>query len=106
MPLGWARPIVEQCKAAGTKLFVKQLGARPVRETKDDRLWNIGLSRKGGNPADWPISLSVGSTAKIVAVLPVIAIHRAAVRWAIQTTLTADIYTKNISWIGLDGCFL
>src|SRR2546426_796209 len=37
MHLAWGRTIVEQCKAAGTKVFVKQLGARPVRESEDDR---------------------------------------------------------------------
>src|SRR5437016_9831894 len=101
MHLGWARPIVEQCKAAGTKLFVKQLGARPVRETKDDRLWNIGISRKGGNPADWPVSLWVGSTEMNVAILPAIAIHPDVERWAIKTSVPAGAYTKNATWVGL-----
>ena len=59
MHLAWGRTIVEQCKAAGTKVFVKQLGARPVRESEDDRLWKIGISRKGGHSADWPVSLRV-----------------------------------------------
>ena len=103
MHLGWARPIVERCKAAGTKLFVKQLGARPVRETKDDRLWNIGISRKGGNPADWPVSLWVGSTEMNVAILPVIAIHPDVERWAIKTSVPAGAYTKNATWVGLAG---
>jgi hypothetical protein len=103
MHLGWARPIVEQCKAAGTKLFVKQLGARPVRETKDDRLWNIGISRKGGNPADWPVSLWVGSTEMNVAILPAIAIHPDVERWAIKTSVPAGAYTKNAAWVGLAG---
>lgn len=57
--LAWIRSIVAQCKAAGVPCFVKQLGAKPVRETEEDGLWNIGVSRKGGNPSEWPQDLRV-----------------------------------------------
>lgn len=55
----WIRSIIEQCKAACVPCFVKQLGAKPIRETEDDALWNIGVDRKGGNMNEWPIDLRV-----------------------------------------------
>jgi protein gp37 len=48
--LGWARSIVEQCKASGVACFVKQLGSAPMmrRDTLDGR-------RSGDHPErEWP----------------------------------------------------
>lgn len=57
--IAWARSIMAQCKAARVPVFMKQLGAQPVRETEDDALWNIGISRKGGDPSEWPEDLRI-----------------------------------------------
>jgi len=56
MQVGWARTIVEQCKASGTKCFVKQLGADPVWE--DGAFLNL-RDRKGGDPSEWPEDLRI-----------------------------------------------
>jgi protein gp37 len=78
----WARSIVQQCRAAGTAVFVKQLGARPVDleyETgthaphdkrsiaaakslgMDDGYVGLNLvqlkDRKGGDMLEWPSDL-------------------------------------------------
>ena len=53
----WVRNVVEQARAAGVAVFVKQLGARPTAES--------GLvplrfkSRKGNDPSEWPEDLQV-----------------------------------------------
>jgi hypothetical protein len=79
--LAWARSIVAQCKAAGVKVFVKQLGAVPVMDETEWRAQWDGLvpllsarnlnrapestvalslaSTKGGDPAEWPADLRV-----------------------------------------------
>ncbi len=64
----WARSTVEQCKAAGVPVFVKQLGARPFEEGCEvGHVW-IGRNpssltrvndRKGGDPSEWPADLRV-----------------------------------------------
>lgn len=43
--LAWIRGIVAQCQAAGVAVFVKQLGARPVRTVRGS--WINGLQRHG-----------------------------------------------------------
>ena len=43
--VGWIRDIVQQCKAAAVPVFVKQLGARPVRTVRGS--WINGLQRHG-----------------------------------------------------------
>lgn len=63
--LGWIRSIVEQCRAARVPVFVKQLGARPVRSEFDDRgalvrSMPVHLrDRKGGSMDEWPSDLRV-----------------------------------------------
>lgn len=76
----WVRSIVRQCQAAGTKVFVKQLGANFVSTFEewndgergegvigDDRskiTWgrrDIG-SAKGGDPSFWPADLRIRET--------------------------------------------
>lgn len=52
MMLNWAQGIVNQCKAAGVPVFVKQVGTWAARAGKYK-------SRKGANPAEWPIYLRV-----------------------------------------------
>lgn len=69
----WIRGVVDQCKAAGVPVFVKQLGARPL----GPKIWARGgwcssqveddggvyerrlRDRKGGDPAEWPEDLRV-----------------------------------------------
>lgn len=63
--VGWIRSIVRQCHDARVPVFVKQLGARPVN--RGDPCWDgcdCGLhhgfiSRKGGDPDEWPEDLRV-----------------------------------------------
>jgi protein gp37 len=62
----WIRSVVQQCKAAGVPVFVKQLGARPVTSrtvsTVPLHIEEEGLclvDRKGGDPAEWPKDLRV-----------------------------------------------
>jgi len=76
--VAWIRSVVAQCKAADTKCFVKQLGARPVHGEGDGfphlagdvtrpRTTGDGFGRyfvelrdkKGGDPAEWPEALRV-----------------------------------------------
>lgn len=68
MDLAWARTLVEQGRAAGVPVFVKQLGARPYVEVKNGA-WLFGApplrdprpmrDRKGGDPDEWPADLRV-----------------------------------------------
>ena len=59
----WIQSIIEQCRAAGTAVFVKQLGSAPAypREANGGRVGHyVGLhDRKGGDPAEWPDDLRV-----------------------------------------------
>ena len=71
----WIRSVVEQCRAAGVPVFVKQLGARPtfplhtvddlpadhLRMTKRDGRWHLVdmRDRKGADPGEWPDDLRV-----------------------------------------------
>jgi protein gp37 len=75
--LDWVRGVVEQCRNAGTPVFVKQLGAVPVM---DEEQWRNGPMRmlsaakrdrypgavtlhlndsKGGNADEWPEDLRI-----------------------------------------------
>lgn len=69
----WIRSLVRQCKDAGVPVFVKQIGARPVRGMDDEPFERITRRRgngeeieaalpyhpKGGDPAEWPEDLRV-----------------------------------------------
>jgi protein gp37 len=67
--VAWARSTVEQCRAAGVPVFVKQLGADPWVKTVnhfgpgvDAHPYNVRYQlkdRKGGDPAEWPEDLLV-----------------------------------------------
>lgn len=57
--IAWARQTVQQSKAAGVPVFVKQLGADPR-----DPHWDMGgmvtlRDSKGGDPSEWPEDLRV-----------------------------------------------
>ena len=64
--LAWARDTIQQCKAAGVPVFMKQMGATPIvswyREKVTGKLisaggatWPINVkSRKGSDPSEWP----------------------------------------------------
>lgn len=63
--VAWARTVIDQCRAAGVAVFVKQLGAEPTTDARTARKadeW-IGLSllkdHKGGDPSEWPADLRV-----------------------------------------------
>lgn len=57
--VAWIRSIVEQCKDAGVPVFVKQLGAKPMRGMLGpDEPIKLADS-KGGNPAEWAEDLRV-----------------------------------------------
>lgn len=59
--VAWARSTIEQCREAGVKCFVKQLGARPefngamgfVSES-----WKL-KDKAGADPSEWPADLRV-----------------------------------------------
>jgi protein gp37 len=55
--LGWARSVVEQCRANGIAPFVKQLGAYPIDGTAGCEVWQ--RHPKGGDPAEWPPELRI-----------------------------------------------
>ena len=62
MDVRWARDIVRQCKAEGTAVFVKQLGAKPFQSPDHGGRTGYFLSlkdRKGGDMAEWPEDLCV-----------------------------------------------
>ena len=75
--VAWIRSVVDQCKAAGVAVFVKQLGARTIIGARDARgFWFSQLdprdhgygddhvlaqfkSRAGSDPSEWPEDLRV-----------------------------------------------
>lgn len=79
--LGDVRSIVQQCQGADVPVFVKQLGARPVRRQQaqtghgsmgqyeveaDDLVEHLLLtSRKGADPSEWPADLRVQEMPRI-----------------------------------------
>jgi protein gp37 len=52
--LKWAYSIIEQCKEAGTAVFVKQLGSKPVNVPA-----GYTITGKGGDWDEWPEGLRV-----------------------------------------------
>lgn len=48
----WAHAILAQCAKAGVAAFVKQMGAAPIG-------LGVPVTKKGGDPAEWPESLRV-----------------------------------------------
>lgn len=61
--VAWARSAIEQCKAAGVPVFVKQLGAYAILDPRYDRsisgATRMLRDRKGGDPDEWPEGLRV-----------------------------------------------
>lgn len=84
--IAWARSIIQQCKAAGVPVFVKQLGSLPLvfdssyawggtnisphdgpGGEDDYTYWRVHLAdRKGGDPEEWPADLRVREFPKAV----------------------------------------
>ena len=56
--LAWIRSIVEQCKAAGVSVFVKQLGANVFDPASSNNPKNL-KDKKGGDISEWPEDLRV-----------------------------------------------
>lgn len=62
MDLAWARSLVEQGRAAGVPVFVKQLGARPYVSPRHDGStgYELGIrDRAGRDIGEWPEDLRV-----------------------------------------------
>lgn len=64
--IAWARKLIDQCKAAGVPVFMKQCGSNPQLTGHPAGLPNntytTGLkfkSRKGGDPSEWPEDLRI-----------------------------------------------
>jgi protein gp37 len=65
----WLRSIVDQCRKAGTAVFVKQLGVQPYTTDRADFRSTVMVrenefharlsNRKGGDMAEWPEDLRV-----------------------------------------------
>ena len=70
--IGHIHYIVDQCKAAGVAVHVKQLGSRPVWTTTDGEPPHFGRitfrDKKGGDMAEWPKALRVREFPKTVEV--------------------------------------
>ena len=59
--VSWIRDIRDQCNAAGVPLFLKQLGAYPIIDTRyiEPGATRRLKDRKGGDPAEWSEDLRV-----------------------------------------------
>lgn len=55
--IDWAETIVQQCVEQGTPVFLKQLGAVPVRSFGDMPIKILLKSKKGSDEAEWPAHL-------------------------------------------------
>lgn len=62
----WIRSGVKQCQAAGVKVFVKQLGAKPIFEPvyanvlgRTSRCEVVIRDKKGGDMSEWPEDLRI-----------------------------------------------
>ncbi len=55
--LRWARSIIEQCRTAGTPVFMKQLGRNPIGYNGTAPFPT--KSKKGGEPEEWPIDIRI-----------------------------------------------
>lgn len=61
--LMWARSIRDQCQAAGTAYFFKQMGRRPYvgdgRGVYDDHTYYKSRDSHGADPSEWPSDLKI-----------------------------------------------
>lgn len=56
----WARSTIDQCKAAGVPVFVKQMGSTPIEEFQPRCDHFLSLSdRAGADPAEWAEDLRI-----------------------------------------------
>jgi protein gp37 len=73
--LAWARSTIAQCRTAGVKCFVKQLGAKPIdliderhgRDACPVKHKSVTLrDHKGGDMSEWPADLRVREMPRLV----------------------------------------
>lgn len=57
--IAWARNTIEQCKAAGVPVFMKQLGAHCVNSSNGQEPERNTFGGKWNDPKDWPPDLRV-----------------------------------------------
>lgn len=61
--LFWAARTIQQCRAAGVPVFMKQAGSRPGWwEENNIRIWATFKDRAGADPAEWQEDLRVQET--------------------------------------------
>lgn len=77
--LAWARSAIEQCKAAGVLVFMKQIGSRPTGDASDfpqhkgqwtpdgDIMYPKLTHPKGGDPNEWPEEIRVREVPRLEA---------------------------------------
>lgn len=65
--VGWVRSIRDQCRAASTPCFVKQLGSRPLFPDDECAIGNEPIHGKGGKMEEWPEDLRVREWPRVVA---------------------------------------
>src|ERR1035438_6694180 len=59
--IAWARSARDQCAAAGTAFFMKQVGSNPrwTKQDISDAYWKPCPDRKGGTMAEWPEDIRI-----------------------------------------------
>jgi len=57
--IAWGRSIIQQCQAAGTAVFMKQVGNHACYEHDEALLRYRTKDPKGGDPDEWPTDLRV-----------------------------------------------
>lgn len=62
MQIRWAEQIADQCKSSGTAFFMKQFGSKP-----ESNGLPIIITRKGGDPAEWPEYLRIREFPEVLA---------------------------------------
>ena len=65
--IAWARQVIAQCRAAGVKCFVKQLGPTPF-DSEHHRQPYFMHDSKGGDPEEWPPDLRIREMPVLVTV--------------------------------------
>ena len=55
----WAASTIEQCRAAGVAVFVKQLGSNVYADGEQSRLYPPLQDRAGADPSEWPTGLRI-----------------------------------------------
>lgn len=55
--LDWARSLIRQCREAGVKPFLKQIGSKPIQTVGEGWTQVPVMDPKGGTEAEWPSDL-------------------------------------------------